>query len=101
MAERRSLVDGLKQTPAVDPEVERNFVFQNTKTRSAEPAKEPTPSRASVARVPFSSRIDANIADALKRASLQRQLDKVEPNAIGEIIETALEPWLRSNGYLS
>lgn len=100
MVERRSLVDGLKQTPAIDPEVERKFIRQNTPTRPAEPTRESVPSRNSVTRVPFSSRIDGTIADALKRASLQRQLDKIEPNAIGEIIEAALEPWLRSHGYL-
>lgn len=100
MAERRSLVEGLKQTPALDPEVERDFVFQNKPTKPKEPAKEAAPSRSSVSRVPFSTRIDGDIAAALKRASLQRQLENIEPNAIGDILEAALEPWLRSNGHL-
>jgi hypothetical protein len=39
-------------------------------------------------------------SEALKRASLQRQLEKVEPNSVQDILEEALEPWLRNNGYI-
>jgi hypothetical protein len=45
-------------------------------------------------------RIRVDYARALKRASLQRQLDGVEPNQIQGIIEACLEPWLQSHGYL-
>lgn len=41
-----------------------------------------------------------DFAEALKRASLQRQLEKIEPNSLTEILETAVEPWLKDNGYL-
>jgi hypothetical protein len=51
-------------------------------------------------RVPISTRIRSEYADALKRASLQRQLDKVEPNTLQDILEQAIEPWLKSNGYI-
>ncbi|MFA8020493.1 hypothetical protein ACEN2Q_22360 [Bremerella cremea] len=40
------------------------------------------------------------MAESLKRASLQRQLEKVEPNTLTEILEEAVEPWLKKHGYL-
>jgi hypothetical protein len=39
-------------------------------------------------------------AAALKRASLQRQLEGIEPNTLQDILEQAIEPWLKNNGYL-
>ncbi|WP_169979823.1 hypothetical protein [Tautonia rosea] len=53
-----------------------------------------------VSRVPFTTRLRADMAQAVKRASLERQLEGVEPNTVQEILEDALEPWLRANGYL-
>ena len=41
------------------------------------------------------------IAAALKRATLERKLANVTPNAVQEILEEALEPWLTTNGYLN
>lgn len=101
MAERRSLVDGLKATPAVDPEVERQFVFRKPAppTQTPVPASPASKSNAT-SRVPISSRMRTDFAQALKRASLQRQLEGVEPNSLTDILEAAIEPWLRSNGYL-
>lgn len=99
MAERRPLTEGLKtppQAPLVDAQVEREFV-QGAKT--AKPVPPPAPA-APFNRVPISTRIRAEYADALKRASLERQLQKVEPNTLQDILEEAIEPWLRSNGYI-
>ena len=50
--------------------------------------------------MPLSTRMRADFAAALKRASLERQLASVEPNTLTDILEQAVEPWLRSNGYL-
>ena len=46
------------------------------------PTREPTAVRAAdkVSRVPFTTRIRADLADAVKRASLERQLQGIEPN---------------------
>jgi hypothetical protein len=41
------------------------------------------------------------IAAALQTASLERQLQGIEPSSKREIVEEALEPWLRANGYLT
>jgi hypothetical protein len=54
-----------------------------------------------VTRVPFTTRLRVDLADAVKTASLKRQLEGVEPNQVQEILESALEPWLRANGYLN
>ena len=102
MAERRPLIDGLKnQAPSVDPQMEKAFVFGGKATPAPEPAA--TPSVQTVAlppRVPISTRMRSDYATALKRASLERQLSGIEPNALQDILEQAIEPWLRSNGYL-
>ena len=95
MADRRPLTEGLKpppQLPAVDPQKEREFVH-GTKATATGPASPHS-------RVPISTRIRSEYADALKRASLERQLNKVEPNTLQDILEQAIEPWLRSNGYI-
>jgi len=97
MADRRPLVEGLKpplQAPAVDPSIERDFVHGKKAPTSAPSAQSP------FARVPISTRIRSEYAEALKRASLERQLNKQEPNTLQDILEQAIEPWLRDNGYI-
>jgi len=51
-------------------------------------------------RAPLTIRFRSNFATALKQASLKRQLEGVTPNTLQDILEEAIEPWLRSNGYL-
>ena len=95
MKERRPLIDGLKKPPVVDPQIEKSFVFQN------KPGEGPTTNPAApVARSPISTRIRADFAAALKRASLERQLKGIEPNTLQDILEEAIEPWLKSNSCL-
>ena len=95
MTERRTLVDGLKATPpAIDPSKEKDFVF-------AQKSSEAMPAVVTINRVPVSTRIREDFAKALKRASLERQLKSVEPNTLQDILEESIEPWLRTNGYLS
>jgi hypothetical protein len=108
--DRRSLVEGLSATVTVDPSLEKQFVFAQ-KTSSTEPV---TPAKStgeaslakgthapSVSRVPFTTRLRTDYAEALKRASLERQLSKTVPNTLQDILEEALEPWLQANGYLT
>ena len=106
MNERRSLVEGLKITPpAIDPEIEKKFVFQSKEreqeTLSKNVASPTTAAASAVARSPISTRIRADLANALKRASLERQLAGIEPNTVQDILEQILEPWLHKNGYLN
>ncbi|MCC7390188.1 MAG: hypothetical protein IT431_15630 [Phycisphaerales bacterium] len=104
MAERRSLAEGLKATPKVDSVVAREFVYEG-KADNAPPVvvrpEAAAPSAPVINRVSLSTRIRDDYAKALKRASLERQLQGVEPNTLQDILEQAIEPWLRSNGYLS
>lgn len=91
-SERRPLIDGLKPpTPSADPAVEEDFVFAGKKAHDMAPM---------VSRVPLSTRIRSDFFASLKRASLERQLNKTEPHTLIEILEEAIEPWLKSNGYL-
>jgi hypothetical protein len=102
MAERRNLVDGLKATPTIDPKVENDFVFRNKQTPTpSAPAPAKPPTTGAIARTPISTRLRTDIIEALKRASLQRQLEKIEPNTLTDIMEAAIEPWLKENGYLA
>jgi hypothetical protein len=94
MNDRRTLLEGLKPattvpTTGLTPE-ERRFAFGE----QPEPAK-------SDARILLSTRIRADYAKALKRASLQRQLEGIRPNTLQDILEEAVEPWLRTHGFLT
>jgi len=114
VAERRPLTEGLKP---VERAAEEAFVF-STKPKPQVPAPTqvtPAPEARAVSeqrggeeraattigRSPLTVRLRADYADSLKRASLERQLKKLTPNTLQDILEEALEPWLRSNGYLN
>jgi hypothetical protein len=108
MAERKTLIEGLKTTSGVDPAVEEKFVYgDHTKPKLATPTAAATEIREAkpqpgntINRSPLTTRIKTEYSEALKRASLERQLSGTFPNRLQEILEEALEPWLRSNGYL-
>lgn len=96
MVERRPLTEGIKTpAPTVDPELERKFVHGAKMAVAPSPATSLPSSRA-----PVSTRIRVEYAEALKRASLERQLNKMEPSTLQDILEEAIEPWLRTNGYI-
>jgi hypothetical protein len=99
MNERRTLIEGLKSTPpAIDKTLEKDFVYSD---KAKPPTQNTTPTTPSITRVPFSTRIREDFSKALKRASLERQLKGLEPNSLQDILEEAVEPWLRSNGYIT
>jgi hypothetical protein len=106
MADRRSLSEGLVATPQLAPAVAKELL--DAKKLEAAASGRPIPRSDAagsaiqpLSRVPLSTRIRSEFAEALKRASLQRQLEKIEPNTLQDILEEAIEPWLKSNGYLS
>lgn len=121
MHERRTLIEGLGEITDADPGLAADFVLQqpHAPKKSAPKAPPmpdadqapvpPPPARTSVkdlspllglGRVPVGARIRTELAAALKRASLERQLRGIEPYSIQDILEEALEPWLQRNGYL-
>ncbi|MGL6075438.1 MAG: hypothetical protein ACRC8S_14885 [Fimbriiglobus sp.] len=100
MSERRPLVEGLKPiAPVVDPALEKQFVFGGV-TSKPEPPVIVEKAQPAQSRAPLTTRIRADFATALKRASLERQLSGTTPNTLQEILEEALEPWLKTHGYV-
>ncbi|MEM6468709.1 MAG: hypothetical protein AAF802_04015 [Planctomycetota bacterium] len=99
MSGRRSLVEGLNETPKVT-ELENDFVFGEKANETAEPSEtsnaiaEPQIMPQYQGRVPLTTRCRPELASAIKRASLERQLKGIEPSSIQDIIEEALETWL-------
>lgn len=127
MAERRPLTAGLAIVPpGADADAVRAFVTQERKPEVPEPevkeeARLPQAERASevfsasdelrrkrkgkkspvpVGLIPVTVRLKPEIAAALKRASLERQLSGEEVYTQQDLVELALEPWLRSEGHL-
>jgi hypothetical protein len=115
MTERRPLVEGLKTASPEQKSAEEAFVFGSP--RMATDAAKPRPianakgdpatpqDRAALLpqlynRVPITTRARPDVASALKRASLERQLAGTEPFYVQDIMEVALEAWLRDNGHL-
>jgi hypothetical protein len=71
--------------------------------RAAKPAgqKRPEPPRIlATLLVPVTVRLRPEIASALKRASLERQLNGVETYTQQDIVEEALLPWLQAEGLI-
>lgn len=105
MAERRQLVEGVKGVD-VPRAVEEQFVF-GEKATPPTPADPPLvsgttpPPQAAAGRLPLTTRVRADLAVALKRASLERELAGAQPHTVQDILEAALEPWLRVHGHLS
>jgi hypothetical protein len=52
-----------------------------------------------IGRVPIGARVRTELAVALKRASLERQLQGIQPSAVQDILEGAVELWLVKNGH--
>jgi hypothetical protein len=94
MAERRTLTEGLRPRTEAERKAEAQFIYQDGAKAAA--VSEPPPA----GRVPLTTRVRPDLAHALKRASLERQLQNVQPNSVQDILESALEPWLREHGYL-
>lgn len=107
MTKRRPLVEGLRTSHESLSDTEKNFVFGED--QSVEAKKETLENAPQMnnsvlpkmtGRVPITTRARPEIGSALKRASLQRQLDGIEPSSMQDIMEAALENWLRGKGYI-
>ena len=62
-------------------------------SRAAVPSHRPEPLRS------VTLRLRMSVADALRRASIQRSLDYTEPYSQQAIVEEALRDWLANAGY--
>jgi len=129
MGERRALIEGLAEAEGFDPDQAEEFIKTGKVSKTAKtsarapettpeasevpPAKPPLPQSVvaaaqvsatahltGVGRVPVGARVRTEIAAALKRASLERQLQGIQPNSVQDIHEESLELWLHKHGYL-
>ena len=101
MTKRRQLVEGLSELKDDLSEEEKGFVYgpdSEIKQDSPQEKQDVLPKMSG--RVPITIRTRPEIGSALKRASLKRQLDAVEPSTMQDIVDEALEIWLNANGYL-
>jgi hypothetical protein len=100
MSERRALIEGIK--PKVDTARELAFVHgEQAVLREPATVTNVLPPTANTNRSPISTRIRSDLANSLKRASLERQLNNQETNTLQDILEQAIELWLKNNGYRS
>ena len=129
MVTRRSLSAGVNTPEGVDPDVARAFIKQESRLADV-PKNEPvelsvlasdhdqpsnSPSGSPIAQrprevrkkllpvglIPVTVRLRPQIAGGLKQASLERQLQGEEVYTQQDLVEQVLEPWLRSQGYLT
>ena len=126
--ERRPLTTGLHAIANADPSAVRQFVTQEqppassdtpaalsvaTDSRVSAPRlgvntgispngkqRRKAPGIAPVGLIPVTVSLRPELAGALKRASLERQLAGEEDFTQQELVEQALEPWLKSLGYI-
>jgi len=119
--ERRTLSAAVTTVPNVDPEAVREFVTQERRDSKSDlgelaasresltraPTEHPKRRRNKMAGVtpigliPVTVRLRPELAGALKRASLERQLNGETLFTQQDLVEQALEPWLRHQGYLN
>lgn len=125
MAERRSLTAAVHSpVPGVSPDLVRSFVTQTpspkslsagedqkskpmiSKENTANDGADPKPKAKRSSRfkpiglIPVTVRLQPEIAGALKRASLERELDGEEVFTQQDIVEQALAPYLKRAGFL-
>ena len=124
---RRALIAGINPAENIDPDLAEAFIEGRKPRRTpkpstpltkskppaenvtpAEPQARPLPSVTAqpeaapfigVSRVPVGARVRTDLATALKRASLERQLKGLQPNSVQDILEEAIDLWLLKNGH--
>ena len=81
--------------PVTKPSVKRSQPIQDDST----PRRTMTPANDDYL-VAITTRLQARTADALRRAYLEQKLSRCEPATQQEIIELAVQQWLRKNSFL-
>jgi len=104
MAERRTLSQRVQSPNHADPEVVRSFVTQQPPTEPVAkglpdlmPAVSSQHNSYPVGLIPITVRLSPEIAGALKRVSLERQLARADYFSQQEIVERALKTWLQQH----
>ena len=103
MAERRTLSQRVHLPVHTNPEAVRAFVTQEPQATPAANSPSPQAKLQStnngfpVGLIPITVRLSPEIAGALKRISLERQLARADYFSQQEIVERALKAWLQQN----
>ena len=103
MAERRTLSQRVHLPVHTNPEAVRAFVTQEPQATPAANSPSPPAQLQSanngfpVGLIPITVRLSPEIAGALKRISLERQLARADYFSQQEIVERALKAWLQQN----
>lgn len=95
-------LNSISRGEAVTEEKERGAVStpkRSTETLTRSPKRKPTRLQP-VGLIPVTIRLRPEVAGALKRASLERQLNGEEVFTQQDLVESALEPWLKQSGYI-
>lgn len=104
MTKRKTLSAGLAVVPeGTDAAVVESFLRPAAveEEKTSEPANLAVPKRrVPVGLIPVTVRLKPEIAGALKRASLERQLCGEAVHTQQDLVELVLAPWLRGEGYL-
>ena len=96
MVERRTLIDGMN--PPSKPAAEQQFLSGAKSSNGYDALRRATTDASGAS---LSTRIRPEFVSLLKRASLERKLNGIEPNTLRDMLEDAIEPWLRAHGYLT
>jgi hypothetical protein len=97
MNDRRSLVEGLNSTPPELPgKRERDFVFKGESPTQPSPVLANKIPRLSA----LTTRLREDYVIALKRLSLERQIEGQHPNTLQEFLEEAVGDWLKKQGRI-
>lgn len=99
MAERRSIVEGMKVGDPKEESQRARELLRLSKSIGAESNPEDAPNPP-VTRAPISTRMRTDYQAALKRASLENQLAGREPATVQDILEQAIEPWLKQRDLI-
>lgn len=99
--QRRALIEGLTDTPPppVDAAKAKDFIYK-ANTPSPQPAPTQLPPALKSPRIHYTLRMRLDLVQALKHASLRRELEGAMPHTVQDIVEQLLEPWLKAHGYL-
>ena len=108
MKDRRPLSEGLKPpAPPVDLETARRFIHaEKLSAETGEGGQPVAPKQSPSATQNLSRRPDQHansrrLCRGFETCSLERQLNGTEPNTLQDILEEAIEPWLKNNGYIA
>lgn len=116
MAERRPLAAAVNSFAGADPAEVRAFVTQERRSDPSEhkakyaantmhgvqtPVSRKQSRLQPVGLIPITIRLRPEIAGALKRASLERQLRGEDVFTQQQLVENVLEPWLIDEGYIA